>query len=309
MIADVARRTVGGAQAPAQIFDNFNAVYSDIAGQPTSDGEGVWEKVYGNTISSNGAEAVGSGTGNTIYTVDFGRNSQKNHEIYLGFTVSSFHGGDSLYFRVIDDNNWWRLRYWQDRVTRTSSGYYITEYQCCNMYYEAGTYGGYASGGGSHHGHTYCHPTWSSTKAGATCYDAVSLLTHMHGYYGVDGNYYYNQHAHPWNGSRYNTRQTYVSGSTSYYGQGRVYLERCVNGSVSVRKTHSVSRTSISGISVEVTPTTIQGHYWYGNNKYSVGSPETSQVHSEATKVGIGRGYSQYATGSGMDEFRVALAA
>lgn len=100
------------AAVKPRIFDDFTATDGFIVpGKTTSDGGKVWSQVIGDSFRvyqnmarpSNGSTPTTAYSGRSFIAVDAG---------YANAVVSASlgGGGDALYFRILDVNNWWRVR-------------------------------------------------------------------------------------------------------------------------------------------------------------------------------------------------------
>jgi hypothetical protein len=118
------------------IVDNFNRANGALG--TTSDGNGTWEILSGNfAVSNNRAVSVPDNATSGLAVIN---NFASNVTLSLDVSTS---GGDALYFRVVDANNWWRVLV--DSVTTTST-------------FETG----------------YTEYLWSSTRSGAEYYPTTS---------------------------------------------------------------------------------------------------------------------------------------
>lgn len=104
------------------IFDNFNRPNGPLGS--TSDGNGTWTVLSGSFVISNNraSSSPANATSGIAVVNNFAANSTVSLDVSNG-------GGDALYFRVVDANNWWRVVV--DSVT-TTTGFTIpvgiTEY-------------------------------------------------------------------------------------------------------------------------------------------------------------------------------------
>lgn len=221
----------------------------------------AWESISGTWTRSNG-RAVASEDRNAtpppIAVVDLGTGQAD-----LSAAVGS--GGDALYARVVDVNNWIRAR---ARRWTTSSTYYVTEYQWAQEYW-------YISQGPETKFYEY---QWSESNSG-----------YGPSFRGNDGSSYPVNNPYLTGATRQSPR---TSSSTNY----QVILEKCVAGTVTQLGSYSVAPTVLriraDGTSVQV--------YINGTSRISV----TETVHQNATKHGIGKGPSENVS-SAIDNFSI----
>jgi hypothetical protein len=273
------------------IVDNFNR--ADGALGITSDGNGLWEILSGNfAIASNRAVSVPSNATSGLAVVN-----NFSSDVTISLDVSS--GGDALYFRVVDANNWWRVLV--NSVTTTSffeTGY--TEYLWTS----------------SRSGAEY-RPTLSESSAGCiqTYHDHNSPFSLNFVVYwppieiwgfspnvppsGVYGAF---THTHPITLAGCGRSVTFSHthyGSSAWTGQLRfvstgggastvttvtMQLQRSVNGTITTIGTSSGSTSSVqvtaSGSNISVRR----------NGSTSNSLTTASDTHLNATRHGIGRG-------------------
>jgi len=101
------------------VEDTFNR--SDGSLGSTSTGNVAWEVLSGDfAIVSNTARSVPANANSGIAVVE-------TYTPNVNLSIDTSSGGDALYFRVVDDQNWWRLVL--DRITEaTQTAYGHTEY-------------------------------------------------------------------------------------------------------------------------------------------------------------------------------------
>lgn len=249
----------------------------------TEGGGLAWEAITG-SWSRSGGYAAASTNGNAspppIAVVDLGVG-----QVDLSAAVSNG-GGDALYFRVTDANNWFRARV---RKWQTSSTYYYTEYRWYHFYEHGGGYhlgdtSGSPTGPGSV---SFVYEIYNTSPSSAPSFPLKLQQSHAH-----EGG---GSHSHDYDrGSGPFQNGTRQASSTSYNTNYQVVLEKCVNGTVTTLGTYSSSATSLrvraDGTSIVV--------YVNGTSRISV----TDATHQSATKHGIGRGPSEYQS-SAIDNF------
>lgn len=266
--------SVGKAGFPAGIYlDNFerpNTSGPDGLGSMPDGPE--WNSLSGSwEITSNRAVTSTARTNNPIAVVSL----LPDAELRAG--ISSGSGGDALYFRVVDADNWWRIR--QRRWTTTTTNY-RTEY-LWRLWWLGNVPGSLTVGGHTHS--TSSAPTmdrWSTSNTEPDWPDILSEPRHTHGT--VD------EHRHErviTSSSQQllsDTRQVSTGTTTTTYY--RIFLERCIDGSISSRATTN-NNTSI--LRVVLDGPTIQAY-----RGTTLWRTETDSTHQDAFLHGIGRGES-----------------
>lgn len=179
-------------------------------------------------------------------------------DVDLTVDVSSG-GGDAVYFRVTDADNWIRARI---RRYTTSSTYYYTEYEWMGTTTTAD-------------GHTHTYTRWSSSSNNSPFVNAVS---HNHDSYG------YHTHSET-QANSWLTGNTRQSSNTSTSVAYQVIVEKCVAGTITTLQTASISapsklRARAQGTSVQV----------YINGATTPAISVTESAFTTANQHGIGRG-------------------
>lgn len=283
------------------IFDNFNRANSSSLGF-TSDGNAQWSVLSGSfSISSN--TAISSGTSG-VAVVDFGT-ANVNASLALSW------GGDALYFRVVDANNWWRVGTFFDQVTTTTP----YNYYRYNWYSE---YSPYSEPGGSYG----CPPTSPHTHSGKAAFGQISSvpapwcngpLPHAHpmvypnctfGLTGPNTPIPYPNGPHVHSDSCYSVsylESGTITDTTNYY---YVVLERAVGGSISQIKSY-VSTYAFTVTSVQVTANGSSISVKYNGSGSDLFTATSDSTHSTATLHGIGRRSPGDASSSTMDNFQL----
>jgi hypothetical protein len=284
------------------VSDDFNRANSTGLGS-TSVG-GLPYEYYLNAatsfdVVSNTAQANPSTYSGTAYAVvDSG-----GSDVDLQVGVSSAGGGDALYFRVVDQSNWWRIR----RCSYTYTYQYsyncayncpvYTTYYCWNYDYGAIADGALGSFSGScTHNHADSGSTYSTSSSSCP---AAANYAHSHsGYWRNTVNNPCDQLANAWNHNHARTScsqscgtasniTSYTTCYTTCYANANAtahdtYLEKSVAGTVtqvdSVGSNPSTVRALAVGTSIE----------WFTNG--ATQGAHTSSDHQYATKHGIGRG-------------------
>lgn len=254
-----APRKVLGGTLLKPISDDFNRANGALGS--TSVGAEPWQIVSGTwSITSNMATSSTAASSRPIAVVE-GRTAN----VDISINISSSGGGDALYFRVVDVNNWVRLRYygWQTSSQSCST---------CNTYYHEGSCSwiGYGANTGE------CNSLWCSG-----CPNCGSCGSDNCGC----------NNCSAWS----NVCSTYSCNCvTNYYNNYRVYLDKFVAGSLTAitywDTSASLIRAVASSNTVRVyTGTTDRGVF-------------TVNEHTAATRHGMGRAESSY-TGSALDNF------
>jgi hypothetical protein len=189
-------------------------------------------------------------------------------------------GGDAIYFRVVDNSNWWRLRYYGNQGTGT---------QYCNIY----EYRNKCNLGGCDFGQStaYSYSCGSCPNIGSCC-----------------GNSIYAPYSYCCAGSVGCSATGTVCGSqacgTYNYDEWRFYLEKCVAGTITTVQTSSTRTTASTAMRVVALGTSITGFRDAGVQLFNA----TDATHQNATKHGIGRGPTGNRNGQGIDNFNLVAA-
>lgn len=260
------------------IFDNFNRADSTSLGQ-TSDGLALWVVLNGAfSISGNKAVPTTSGAASGLAVVDTGASN-----IEISSTVGE--GGDAIYFRVVDANNWWRAG-----IANTSTTYpvYNTQwnYQNCWGTFTQSANGAYGCVDPSVHGSETHGCITESNFTGVTPTSPGPGGTHSHTIYYPCGLYHLDyQHTHGSTGwSLVSTQLVQVGSgtSTSYY----IYLDKCVSGVVTQVSASSALSAVPTSMKVAANGSTI--NVQFNGGVTNVASATDSQ-HLTATRHGFGR--------------------
>lgn len=310
----------------AQFTDSFSG--SGALGN-TESGGGSWQVVSGSWSRSGGyAYSSTLPSSNPIAVIDTG-----SRDTDLSLSVSSG-GGDSVYFRVIDTNNWFRVRVrrYQQTVTNYYTEYewadvqtsYTTNYEWQQNYYcpswtstQGDTvrtgWGSFSSAPSfpssfstSHYGYTG-YPGYPSAPPGESSYTYGDQFSHSHyrsgspfktGATSTSSSSYVA--GYYWGGSTSSDPNDYRTGNTrqaSYNSTNTYYqivVEKNVSGSITQLAAYSVTPSSLRVLA--------QGS---AINVYVNGTPQaglTDSSHLTATRHGIGLAASEL-TGSAIDNF------
>ena len=287
--------TASGFAGGLSVSDNFNRADGPLGVTPTN--SLPWQTLSGSfSVSSNRAVSVPSNATSGLAVVD---NFASNVNLSLGVSNG---GGDALYFRVVDSNNWWRAGV--NSVTTTQSfptgytAYTWVSYRSGAEYYP--TTAQYGAGcQQTYHDHVteiYGYGPWPSRTivttssspppTGTTSSTAYPSITHTHSLVlaGCGQTVTFTSHTHV--GTTYlQSSQFVVTGSTtSTVTTTSVVLEKSVSGVITSVGTVNVS--SISSIQVSANGSSISVRKdGEGSNLIST----TSTDHSTATKHGLGR--------------------
>lgn len=220
---------------------------------------GSWERLNGRAYSST------SYASNPIAVINTGLSDA---DITLGVT---YQGGDAIYFRVVDANNWWRLRVVRNSTTSTN---YVTEYQWKQEYFSdvCGTM--YYTGWGSYSN----APSFPLT---VECQGASNPSED------------YTRSGNPFKTG--STRQVESGTSTTYYYY--VKLDKCIAGAVTEVKSYTTN-SSINTLRVVARADVLSV---YLNSSQQTGA--TDATHNTATKHGVGKGGPTEHNGSAIDNF------
>lgn len=250
----------------------------------TSDGQATWQIIKGSwEILSNKAHSPTVRSDNPIATIEAGVG-----QLDASLNVSHL-GGDCLYFRVVDANNWWRVR-----IRHSTTTIYCTEYE---YIYDYGTDKGALTesgclNGADTHGHADGGTTWCSSNA---CCKADAYI-HTHTVYNptsciaASSNHDHHRFKCDWTG---NTRQVACGTDHDYF----TYLEKCVGGTVT--QVASYGDDTINLIRVRAVDANIKV-YLDGTLRFD----KSDTTHQAANKHGVGRGTSEE-TGSALDNWNL----
>jgi hypothetical protein len=297
------RAVLTGGGVPSEILDDFNRANGALIGSTTSNGKGVWSLASGTgaswVVASNRATYTVSASDNPIAVVN-----SRTAKVEVSLSISSG-GGDAICARVVDTNNWLRLRMNSYSSTSTT---YTTEYQW-EIYYTVNGSGNLNAGEttGQHTHSTPFSPYASGWGTFSTPPSFSGTANHTHGTYEPNGtftsNYAQRNHAHNYSGvypqKTGATRQVASGTTTTNYYQ--VVLDKNVAGTITALSTSSYSSTPISSLKLRVNGTSLLG-YINGSGSAIVSATESS--HLTATLHGIGRASSPR-NGSAMDTFSV----
>lgn len=259
-----------------------------------------WEIIRGTwRIRNNQAYADTPRDDNPIAVADLGEN------VLVGVDISTG-GGDALYFRVVDQDNWWRIRL---RRWTTSSTYYVTEYEWARDYvHSIGS-----SCGAIHYDNMTTVEGWSgdttlflwgsssiSSPSFPTCYGDAD--THSHDTASPDTGRITHTHqpSRTLSGANFTGRTRTVPGGTTTNVYHRAYVEVCVDGVITTQTTTS---GSVSRLEARIQGDTISA---FKNGSSTPFFTTESEIHSGATHHGIGRGPSD-TNGQGLDNFSVEI--
>lgn len=304
--AALSSRSLGmtsGGLSLTSVFDNFNRSNSSSLGF-TSDGKAQWSVLSGSfSISSN--TAVGSGSSG-VAVIDFGSSN-----VSAGLSLSW--GGDALYFRVVDANNWWRVGTYLDQISYSVPYVYYTYPWTTGRYPVSVTGGAYGCSPSVHGGtaNSTVNPTSTSAPAGF----CLSPEPHSHTIYfpgcsnptggsplTIDIPNYPHDHGAFCSPGGTVTNYGVNSGVENYY---YVVLEKCVGGSITTVQTTN-STYAYTYTSVQVTANGSSITVKYNGTANDLFSNTSDSTHSTATKHGIGRRNPVDASSSSMDNFSVS---
>jgi hypothetical protein len=270
-IGSVRAILLGGGRGGLEVFDNFDRANGELIGSNTSDGRAQWQYVRGTSsqwdILSNRAHYAGADTDEPIAVVE-----TRTSEIDVSLDVSST-GGDAIYFRVVDANNWIRIQNYGYRTSSTSCG------SCQNYFWSvSGTShqrDNCAGVGGGPNCKTY---TNCGSSSGSCPNPSLGACCDSSGCYqnGGCGSYSCNC-------------------NTSYFANYRAELEKSVGGTVSTLQTWAGSYTSLRAVASLNTVRVYTGATDRGNF--------TINDHVSATRHGVGRATTEYYDGSAIDNF------
>lgn len=268
MLADVIRRAGTWLRS---IVDTFTR--ADGALGITEIGGATWEVVSGTwTITGNKANTSTAGSSNPKAVVDLAEN-----DIDLSILMGN-QGGDCIYFRVVDNNNWWRLRYYGNQGTGTQ---YCNQYQythpcICSCTPHCGTdcgmsYGGSACGSCPSCGSYYNSGTGGTCNcSGGSCSSTSTVC-----------------------GS--------VACGSYNYDEFRFYLEKCVAGTITTVATSTTRSSTSAAMRVVALGNSITGFRDANVQLFNV----TDAAHQSATKHGIGRGPTGNRNNQSLDNFNL----
>lgn len=275
--------------------DDFNRADGALGSIP---GGPAWEVISGTwAIASNRASSSTAASSNPVAVVD-----TETTDADLSVNVSNL-GGDAIYGRVVDANNWFRAKV---RRYQTSTPYYVTEYEWkavpgggtgasseswCNAGYTSHTHeGDDVTGWG-----TFSSSPWGSSYS----------YSHSHSIWykddGVNCSGWNESHSHSGTPYKTDNTRTVIGGytTTTYY---QVILERCVAGTITnIGQTTATTTSTLHTLRLRMVGNDIRV---YMNGGASAVITATDSSHSAATKFGIGKGASDL-TGSALDNFSI----
>lgn len=252
---------------PLTYVDNANRANTAAgAGFGTADGL-TWEHLSGQGNINNNLFNFSTAAGaNPIAVVQFG-----SPNVDVKVDVAAAGGGDSIYFRVVDANNWWRVRY---RHYQVSQAYYSTQYEYLCHYA------------------TYSKPTMN--------YNGTHSTYEWGGCFGAYEDQY-NSVQLAASSATGNSQQVYAGTSTADFYH--VFLEKCVGGVVTVVHDQTLNAQSVTSITAVAEGNFVRCGWKIGAN-WAYSSSYTDATHNTATKHGIGRGTSEITT-SALDNFSI----
>jgi len=290
----------GAASVRKRIEDAFSYSVADLDEQSTPDNMSKWDKLTGTSFGTSGGKVSTSTTANSIYILKNGYKS-----VRVTAALDALSGGDAIYFRVKDANNWIRVR----------------EYSTYSSNYSQCTYtsmGGYTVGDASDDG---------------SCYGTFSSANPSFEYQTVCGQQIIGYANFVWN-YRPECYSTTVWKLISYYNYGynevnltkrdwqySVAIEKMENGTLTTLGTpQTYSRPQITAstwtnaipttgdqpnaahtLTVEVTPTLIS------YTGYNVSGSVSNTDLADFAGVGIGRGSSSIYTASGLNSIAIDI--
>ena len=283
-----------------RIEDSFTATVADLNNQSTPDNMSGWTKLLGTSFGTSGGRVSTSTTTNSVYIL---RNGYRSVRITASLDEKT--GGDAVYFRVKDANNWMRVREYST---------YSANYNECNIY----TFGGYTQVVDPPNGPCFgiFYSTPSDSGITSICGTNIVGFTNFQFEYRPDC-----FTSTPWKLlSYYNFGYGEINTSNRNW-QYFVTIEKMENGVLTTIGTPQMfsrkqilTSTSPSGIPttgeqpnpsrnlvVTVTPTSIS------YSGYGVSNSVTNSDLSGFTGIGIGRGASSIYTTSGMTNLAVDI--
>lgn len=282
------------------VYDSFVRANQSGLGV-TSDGQYSWQVVNGVwSIASNKAHTTTSASSNPLAVIDPG---YSDVDISLGVSPS---GNDAIYFRVVDANNWLRLKVRE-----------YTSVQTYTTYCSGATWGydsniqGYAAGCGS------CSSGWQVFACDAACNSVTGCQSGACTGLGSCSCVFTctasSKYCTGYGGCVSKSNCTYACGTgTNYYYNYYLDLEKMVGGSLS-----SIANISL-GLNRNVTQTRVVAVgskiEVFSDGTTTTGTQElqgtyTDATNSTATKHGIGRGASNAWSGdaSSLSDFSITL--
>lgn len=291
--------TASGFAGGLTVSDDFNRADGPLGVTPSN--SLPWQTLSGSfAVASNKAVSSPTTATSGLATVD---NFASNVELSLG--VSSG-GGDALYFRVVDANNWWRVRVGSVTTTETYTyGHY--EYYWCSYRSGAEYYPTTAQYGAgcqqTYHDHVSDWPTrcaWGTSSTSPPASIAYNNYSHSHSITLYNcGQTVTFSHTHY--ASAYYSNTTYVidgSGTTTVTTV-KMHLEKSVAGTIT--QVGEYNSGNVSSIQVTANGNSI---IVKADNNTTARISTTDSVHSTATRHGIGRGTTSN-SGTSMDNFSI----
>lgn len=287
--------TASGFAGGLSVSDDFNRADGPLGVTPTN--SLPWQTFSGTfVIASNKAASSPTNTTSGLAVVD---NFASNVSLSLGVSAG---GGDALYFRVVDADNWWRThvnsvttqQYYSTGYTQYQWSNYVSgaEYYPTTAQYSAGCQQTYHD-----HGESLVY-TWS-TSPSFNSSPVYTTYSHSHSLSLAGcGQTVTFSHSHYASGSYTGTSQFVSTGSGVVdVTTATVTLVKRVSGTntdVGTYQDNSVTSIQVvaNGSSIEVKT----------NNNATTRISANSADHVTATKHGIGRGTTTN-SGTSMDNF------
>lgn len=290
----------GAGSVRKRIEDAFTTSVTDLDEQSTPDNMSVWDKLTGSSFGTANGRLNTATTTNSIYVL---KNGYKSARITAAIDAQT--GGDAIYFRVKDANNWMRVREY--------STYSSTYNQCVPA-----SVGGY---------------TVTVDPPNAGCSGIFSSVEDHNGLQTVCGttiigfsNFQYEYRPDCYTSTPYKLLSYYNYGwsevtTTNKDWQYSVAIEKMENGSLSTigtPKTYSKKQIVTSNwefgvpttgaqpndahnLVVTVTPTSI------AYSGYNVSDSVTNSDLADFTGIGLGRGTSSIYTSSGLSSIAIDI--
>lgn len=290
----------GAASVRKRIEDAFSYTVADLDEQSTPDNMSKWDKLTGTSFGTSGGKVSTSTTANSIYILKNGYKS-----VRVTAALDALSGGDAIYFRVKDANNWIRVREYStyssnySQCTYTSLGGYTVTVSQPN---EGNCYGITSSTNPSFEYQTLC----GSQIIGFTNYqweyvgNICGLPWKLLSYY----NYGYNEVNLTKRDWQYSVAiEKMENGTLTTLGTPQTYSRQQITSSTwtNAIPTTGDQPNAAHTLTVEVTPTLIS------YTGYNVSGSVSNTDLADFAGVGIGRGSSSIYTASGLNSIAIDI--
>lgn len=290
----------GAGSVRKRIEDAFTTSVTDLDEQSTPDNMSTWDKLTGSSFGTANGRLNTATTTTSVYVL---KNGYKSARITAAIDAQT--GGDAIYFRVKDANNWMRVR----------------EYSTYSSNYTQCTYtslGGYTVGDSSDDGS--CYGTFSTANPSfeyqTVCGQQIIGYTNFWWVYRPDCytstvwklinyyNYGYNEVTLTNKDWQYSVAiEKMENGTLTTIGTPKTYSRPQVIASTwtNAIPTTGAQPNEAHSLVVTVTPTSI------AYSGYNVSDSVSNSDLSDFAGIGIGRGTSSIYTSSGLSSVTIDI--